>query len=199
LAERLNYAFLDTGAMYRAATWRALQHHVGLADREALIASTRQMQLEMRDGHIYVDGQDVTEAIRLPEVTRTIRALDGIPEVREHLGSLQREFGASRPTVAEGRDMGTVVFPDAECKVYLDAGLDERARRRAREIERNGTSINEQDVRTEIAARDTNDQTRATAPLKAADDAHVIDSTGLSIDEVVDQIVELVRERRNAG
>lgn len=195
VAERLHYAFLDTGAMYRAATWRALEHGIALDDPDALAASTQEMQLELTNGRVLVDGNDATDAIRTPEVTRNIRALDGIPAVRKHLGALQRQIGALRPTVAEGRDMGTVIFPDAFCKVYLDAGLEERARRRAAEMA--GVDLN--DVMTDIAARDRNDQSRATAPLRAAPDAHRIDTTGMSIDQVVDRIVALVREGGGCG
>lgn len=194
VADRLNYAFLDTGAMYRAATWRALRNAVPLSDREALTASTRAMKLEMNEKRIFVDGEDATEAIRTPEVTRNIRALDSIPEVREHLGRLQRQIGVSRPTVAEGRDMGTVIFPDAACKIYLDANLDERARRRAEELAGKGASARVADVMAEIEARDRNDQTRAAAPLRAAPDAYRLDTTGMSIEEVVKRIIELVEE-----
>lgn len=189
VAERLNYAFLDTGAMYRAATWRALRLGIPLTDREALVTTTREMKLEFRDGRVFVDGEDATDGIRTPEVTRSIRALDSIPEVRAQLGALQRQIGTSTPTVAEGRDMGTVIFPDACCKIYLDAGLEERARRRAAQI--SGAKVD--DVLADIQARDANDQTRETAPLRAADDAHRVDTTGLTIDEAVERIAELVK------
>lgn len=198
VAARLDYAFLDTGAMYRAATWRALRHGIPLTDRNRLIESTRAMRLEFDGGKVKVDGEDATEGIRTAEVTRSIRALDGIPEVRAHLGALQRELGASRPTVAEGRDMGTVIFPDAYCKVYLDAGIEERARRRAAQMHRADAPVNVDEVLQEIRARDQNDQTREAAPLRAAPDAHRIDTTGLSIDEVVERIVALARETRDA-
>lgn len=191
VAQRLKYAFLDTGAMYRAATWRAMHHNLDLSNRSALIDSTRQMQLELSKGKVYVDGLDVTDLIRSPEVTRNIRALDGIPEVREYLGGLQRRLGTAEPTVAEGRDMGTVIFPDAACKIYLDAGIQERARRRAAQT---GRASDIGQIRADIEARDMNDQSRETAPLRAADDAHVIDTTGLSIDEVVEQIVTLAEK-----
>lgn len=199
VAERLNYAFLDTGAMYRAATWRALNHRIPWHDRDALIASTRAMALEFKDGRVRVDGQDVTDEIRTAEVTRNIRHLDGIPEVRAQLGSLQRRIGTARPTVAEGRDMGTVIFPDAVCKVYLDAGLEERARRRAAQLSEQNSQVDVKEVLTEIEARDANDQTRDAAPLRAAPDAHRIDTTGLSVEEVVERIVQLVEGTQRAG
>lgn len=193
VAERLNYAFLDTGAMYRAATWRALRHNLPLDDRGALIESTRAMQLDLADGRIVVDGEDVTDAIRTSEVTRNIRALDGIPEIRERLGTLQRHFGESQPTVAEGRDMGTVVFPDAQCKIFLDAGLEERAKRRAAQLAGVPGETDVERIKADIEARDRNDRTRETAPLRMAPDAHRIDTTGLTIDEVVERIVDLVK------
>lgn len=198
VADQLGFDFLDTGAMYRAATWRAMTGGVDLNDSTALIESTRAMQLEMHDGRVRVDGTDVTDAIRTPEVTRNIRCLDGIPEVRARLGALQREIGCAHPTVAEGRDMGTVVFPDAACKIFLEAGLDERARRRSAELALKGTHANVEDVMEDIRVRDENDTMRATSPLRAAADARRIDTTGLTVDEVVERVVGAAREALNA-
>ena len=197
VAERLGYAFLDTGAMYRAATWRAMERGLDLDDPAALEASTRAMVLDLReeDGRqvVFVDGQDVTAAIRSPEVTRNIHKLDRSPGVRARLVELQRAIGAKGPTVAEGRDIGTVVFPDAVCKVYLDASLEERARRRAEEFAGKGIAVNRETLLEEIRVRDEKDMTRDIAPLRRADDAAIVDTTGMSPDEVVDTIVAMAR------
>ena len=197
VADRLGYAFLDTGAMYRAATWRALARGVDMDDPAATAESSRAMRLELseREGglQVVVDGQDVTDAIRSPEVTRVIYKLDENPEVRERLVSLQREFAARRPTVAEGRDMGTVVFPEARCKIFLDASLEERTRRRAAELRAKGVAVDMDALCEEVRVRDEKTRTRAVAPLRRADDAILVDSTDLTLDEVVDRIVRLAR------
>ncbi|HOC71764.1 MAG TPA: (d)CMP kinase, partial [Candidatus Hydrogenedentes bacterium] len=186
VAERLGFAFLDTGAMYRAATWRALARGVDLHDPEALEASTRDMRLEMDETpsgqRVTVDGEDVTAAIRTPEVTRLIYRLDQIPGVRRILVDHQRRFGERGPTVAEGRDIGTVVFPAAKCKIYLDASLDCRTRRRAAELAAKGLPVDFDQLREEIRDRDEKSRTRADSPLRRADDAVLVDSTDLTAD-----------------
>jgi cytidylate kinase len=198
-AEELGFAFLDTGAMYRAATWRALQHNVDLEDEGAVAASTAAMKLEMRDDdgrtRVFVDDVEATDAIRTPEVTRVIYKIDEKPSVRQHLVRLQQQFGAQKATVAEGRDMGTVVFPDAACKIYLDASLEERTRRRARDLERAGVQVDVEALKREIAERDERSKKRAVSPLRQAKDAVLVDTTDLSPDEVVDAIVALARKR----
>ncbi len=197
VARRLGYAFLDTGAMYRAATWRAMNAGVDLTNRDELIRSTGLMSLAMADDRILVDGKDITEAIRSPEVTRSIRMLDGIPEIREQLGAMQRRIGCSRPTIAEGRDMGTVIFPDAATKIFLEAGIEARAKRRAEEMQAQGVEVTVADVMVDIENRDKNDRTRETSPLRAAKDAHRIDTSEMGIEEVVDRIVDLALKDNN--
>jgi len=197
LAKLLGFAFLDTGAMYRAATWRALDRGVDLDDHAALARSTHQMDLRIdeSDGKqtVIVDGRDVTEAIRSPEVTKEIYRLDAIREVRAHLVELQRRVASLRPTVAEGRDMGTVVFPRAKCKFYLDASLDERARRRFEELRGKGIEVDFQALRDEIESRDLKTMTRAISPLRPADDAVRIDTTHLTLEQVVDHMAARAR------
>ena len=194
VAQRLGMAFLDSGAMYRAATWWAMHKKVDMSDPESLAQSTAQLPLEMRYNdqtlQVLVDGHDVSEAIRTPEVTRSIRHLDGIQAVRTPLVQLQRTFAAKQPTVAEGRDMGTVVFPNARCKIFLDASLEERIRRRAEQLEASGAQINLTTLRDDIEQRDRNDTTRTVAPLTRADDAYLLDTTSRTIEEVVDTIVQ---------
>ena len=197
VAERLGYAFLDTGAMYRAATWRAITAGIDLDDPVAAAELTRAMRLDLNDREgglqVLVDGQDVSEAIRSPEVTRVTYRLDENPEVRAHLVMLQRAFAAKRPTVAEGRDMGTVVFPNAKCKIFLDASIEERTRRRAAELQAKGLEVDMDLLREEICVRDEKARTRAVAPLRRAEDAILVDTTDLAIDEVVEKIVRLAR------
>lgn len=197
VADRLGFAFLDTGAMYRAATWRAMARGVSFDDPAAVAESTCAMRLDMTEENgakrIYVDGEEVTDAIRSPEVTRQIYRLDENAEVRAHLVALQRGVGAMRPTVAEGRDIGTVVFPKAKCKVFMDASIDERARRRAAELGEKGAPVDLAILREEIRIRDEKNRTRAIAPLRRAEDAVLIDTTTMTIDEVVDRIVDLAR------
>ncbi|MCK5861648.1 MAG: (d)CMP kinase, partial [Candidatus Hydrogenedentes bacterium] len=184
VAQALDFAFLDTGAMYRAATWRALQH-AGILDGtpDVLTQSTCGMRLEMKETgsglRVYVDGEEVTEAIRTPEVTRNIYKLDQVSGVRRCLVELQREFGCRRPTVAEGRDIGTVVFPAARCKIYLDASLSCRAKRRALEMEARGDVVDFQALLEEIRERDQKSMTRADSPLRRAEDALLIDTTAM--------------------
>ena len=197
VAKALGYTFLDTGAMYRAATWRALRDGVDLEDRDALAESTRAMDLAlMTDGgtlRVFVDGQDVTAEIRAEPVTSNIRALGGIPEVRERLVALQREFGAAGCLVAEGRDMGTVVFPRAKCKIFLEASLDARTKRRAEQLREQGSEVDEADLKAAIHARDESDRNRDASPLRTAGDAFVLDTTSMSLDEVEAAILERAR------
>ena len=196
-AQQLGYAFLDTGAMYRAATWWAMDQRIDLDDPQALARAVRHMPLEIREQDrgpkIIVDGRDVTQAIRSPEVTRRIDKLAGLPAVRVHLVARQRAVGVRGPTVAEGRDIGTVVFPKAKCKIYMTASLDERARRRAADLEAQGRSVDLDALREEIRARDDESLTRRESPLRRAEDAILLDTTSMTLDQVVDRIVELAR------
>ena len=199
VAGALGFAYLDTGAMYRAATWNALNKDVDLDDEAALAQVTRDMKLELiedSDGlRVRVDGEDVSKAIRTQEVTKSIYRLDQLAEVRAHLVELQRHYGARRPTVADGRDMGTVVFPEAKCKIFLEASLDERALRRMKDLEASGEPVDFEVLRGEIEERDHKARTRAVSPLRQAPDALRLDTTGMPLDDVVNRIVTLARER----
>lgn len=199
VASELGFAFLDTGAMYRAATWRALKLGVPLDVPEALTQCTAEMRLELTETDsgllVSVDGEDVSEVIRTPEVTRNIYRLDQVSGVRRHLVELQRIFGCRRPTVAEGRDIGTVVFPAARCKIYLDASLECRAKRRALELEVKGMPVDFEALVEEIRDRDEKSMTRADSPLRRADDAVLVDTTSMDQDQVVACLVALARER----
>jgi cytidylate kinase len=203
VAKQLGLQFLDTGAMYRAATWYALHNGVNLDDPEALAANTGAMHLEMPETggvtRVLTGGHDITEVIRSPEVTRLIYKLDEVPAVRRHLVALQRIIGAQRPTVAEGRDIGTVVFPGAACKVYLDASLDARTQRRAKDLEAAGHVVDVEALREEIDGRDRRAMERADSPLRPADDAIHLDTSDMTLEEVTGVIVGMARERLAGG
>ena len=198
VAKRLGFAYLDTGAMYRAATWRALRNKIDMEDAGALARSTEAMELRMSCQEngltVTVDGEDVTALIRTPNVTENIRKLDTIPAVRERMVAFQRALSAKESTVAEGRDIGTVVFPGAACKIYLDASLEVRAARRAAELAEQGHPLDEAQIRETIRSRDESDKNRDVSPLRVADEAQVIDTSNLPLDEVVDAIVAKYRE-----
>jgi CMP/dCMP kinase len=204
VARRLGFTYLDSGAMYRAVTLRALEEDADLDDGATLGALARglDIQLRRRDGEnvqVMVDGRDVSEAIRDPRVTGASSTVAAHPQVREALLEKQRALMASGNYVVEGRDIGTVVAPDAPVKVFLTADPEERARRRAAELERRGLSIDRDEVRAAIEQRDNLDSTRSAAPLRRADDAELIDTTGLDAGEVADRIVELVTRARAAA
>lgn len=198
VARILGFAFLDTGAMYRAATWWALDQGINLDDPEALAANTAKMTLAIEETDagqvVRVNGVDVSDAIRTPAITNLIYKLDQNSSVRTQLVALQRRFGEQQPTVAEGRDIGTVVFPMARCKIFLDASLDARTERRARQLLEKGAPVDREKLRADLHERDEQSRNRADSPLRQADDAVLLDTTTLSFEEAVDEIVSLARK-----
>ena len=204
VAARLGLRYLDTGAMYRAVAYRALSDRVGLDDEDAVarIASDEEISFSHTPGdplptRVLISGTDVTEAIRTPAVDDAVSPVARLPKVREAMVAQQRALAAGADIVVEGRDIGTVVFPDAEVKIYLTASPEERARRRAAQQADAGIAVDESGVHEAILRRDRIDSTREHSPLAAAPDAEVVDTTGLTFDEVVDRIVSLVRARRS--
>jgi cytidylate kinase len=195
LAERLGWRLLDTGAMYRAVTLAALRAGVDLESDEALGALAERVEVRLLAGRVLLDGEDVSGSIRTAEIARASRHLADSPSVRRRLVAWQRAFAAEHDTVTEGRDQGTIVFPDAVLKVFLTAELAERARRRYAESFARGEAIDLDTVRRELAERDARDAARAIAPMKPADDAMVLDTTGLTLEQVVDRLVRALRER----
>ncbi len=185
VARQLRLLFLDTGAMYRAMTWKALDTDVDVRDAPALAAMVRATHLDMSHGRVLLDGRDITQEIRTEKVTESSRYIADPPEVRAELVRLQREIGRAGGLVTEGRDQGSVVFPDAEFRFYLDASIAERARRRHEEI---GGDL--EALRKAIAARDERDRGRPVGALTVPPGALVIDSSGLSIKQVVGRIME---------
>ncbi len=189
LARRLGLDYLDTGAMYRAVTFAALRAGIDPDDADRVAALARDLDLDVSVDGVVVDGIDATVEIRGPAVNRAVSVVAANPEVRRELVSRQREWARRHGGgVLEGRDIGTVVFPDAELKVYLTADIEERARRRAREV----SELDYEQVAAELARRDTLDTTRDADPLATASDAVVVDTTGRTIDEVVDEVVALL-------
>jgi cytidylate kinase len=195
VAKRLGYRHVDTGAMYRALAWNALRHAIDLSDEAAVSALAQRSDFDVSDDRVGVDGHDVATAIRTPEMDIAASLVARQPRVREALIARQRALGAQGGVVMEGRDIGTVVFPGADVKIFLDASPEERARRRATDPAhtsgKGAAAIPE--VATALAERDRLDSTRAASPLTVADDAVVIDTTRLSIGEAVDRVMEEVK------
>jgi len=195
LAETLGYRHVDTGAMYRAVGWKAAHEGVPLDDEAAVSALAQRANLVVEGGVVTIDGHDVTRAIRTPEIDKAATAVARLPKVREVLVARQRALGAEGGVVMEGRDIGTVVFPNADVKIYLDASAEERARRRAADTAHSGSQAGQAAVAAAIDARDKADSTRTISPLAIAPDAVHIDTTGMPIGSVVDQVMGLVRSR----
>jgi cytidylate kinase len=200
VAGRLGYTYLDTGAMYRAMTVKALRSGIDPGDTRRLseMASRTEITVETRaEGtRVYLDGEDVTDRLRGTDVTRASSPVSAVKAVRERMVELQRRIGAAGGIVAEGRDMGSVVFPQADLKVYLEAGLACRAARRRKELEAAGRAADLDTVRNEIKARDEFDSSREHSPLVVPDGAVVIDTTDLTIEEQVERVVEEVGRKK---
>jgi cytidylate kinase len=204
VARRLSFTYLDSGALYRAVTLLALERGADLDDPGALSRLASAASIELHDHgeegiEVRVDGRDVSHQIRTPRVTGASSTVAAHAEVRAVLLGKQRELIAAGNYVVEGRDIGTVVVPDAALKIFLTADPDERARRRAAELERRGEQTTAQDVKAAIEKRDRLDSTRSAAPLRAAEDAVNLDTTGLEPDDVIERVLELVQGARAAG
>jgi len=207
VADRLAYTYIDSGAMYRAVALRAIRLGVSEDDREALVRVAEEASIELPGAagtRVVLDGDDVTKEIRTPRVTDSASIVSTVPGVRRAMVRLQRQIGHSTDCVMEGRDIGTVVFPDADLKVFLVANLSERARRRLLEMKERGLLVEGEEagergllesLRAEIGARDERDSTRRDSPLVKADDAVELNTTDLSIGQQVDAVVRLAVER----
>jgi cytidylate kinase len=193
LAEKLGYVYIDTGALYRAAAWLAAREKITPDESSGLAAIIAATTITLTDERrVFVDGRDVTGEIRSEEIGGLASAFSALPEVRAALLGLQRRLGSTGGVVMDGRDIGTVVFSDAEVKVFLYASEEERSRRRWSELVDRGEVAEREEVSREMRLRDDRDRTRASAPLVPADDAVAIDSTGLTVDDVVARIAALV-------
>ncbi len=196
LAGRLGFCYVDTGAFYRAFTWKAMQAGANLEDEAGLGKLVRETDIKIDGGHeglrVLVDGEDVTGEIRSPDVTERVHFIAGLAEVRKRLVELQRAAAAGSDVVVEGRDTGSVVFPRADRKFYLDARPEERARRRYAELIPGSENITYQRMLEDIKQRDLRDSTRKVSPLRSGPDCISLDTTGLSVEEVVEQLLKKI-------
>lgn len=197
-AEKLGYAYIDTGAMYRSVAWKFLQ--TGAAFDDAFISDLActmviDFKPEAKINRVFVDGTEVTDAIRTPEVTAIVSRVAAIGAVREAMVEQQRRMGTVGGVLMDGRDIGTVVFPNAQLKIFLTASVEERARRRYKEMLQKGQQVELAQLAADIAARDKADSERAIGPLRQAEDAILLDTSDMSISQVTEKILELVQER----
>ncbi len=199
VADELGLLYVDTGAMYRAITWKALQSGIDLSDEQVVADIAREAEIVLDPPEVLVDGVRVTEAIRSPEVTEHVSKVAGMAEVRRVLVEKQRQMAKDGGVVMDGRDIGTHVMPDADVKVFLTASIEERVRRRHLEMIRRGYSSDPDRLYQEIKRRDEMDENRSHSPLKPAADAVMLDTTGRSIDEVVSMILDLCRTKVSGG
>lgn len=201
VAQKLNFLYIDTGAMYRAITYLAMQKNIlDNSDKISKMAESCSMKLEFTEGktRIFVDGIELTSEIRTPEVNSNVSEISKIPGVRSALVKKQRNLALENSgVVMEGRDIGTVVFPDADIKIYLTASIDERTERRTKEFAEQGKKVSVEKVRENLIQRDHIDSTRTVAPLLKADDAVEVDTSDLTIDEQVSKILEIINLKLN--
>lgn len=201
VADRLGYLYIDTGAMYRAIACRVIGAGLDLTDHSSVVALALKIEVTLQtiDGEqrVFADGEDLSAAIRTPEVSRASSPVSAIPGVRKRLVDLQRNMAADGGVVMEGRDIGTVVFPDAEVKVFMTASAHERARRRVEQMKEMGVEADLEKTAAEMRERDLRDSSRATAPLQQAPDAVLVDTDGLTIDQVIDAIVAIHDKKGN--
>ena len=199
LAEKLGFALLDSGAIYRVTALAALKRAVDLSDEFQLAELARNLNIEFLpvDGevNIMLDGMNVSSLIRTQEVAEAASKIAVFPQVRAALLQLQQDFAKNEGLIADGRDMGTVVFPNAQVKLFLDASAEERAKRRYKQLQNKGINVNFAQILAEIQERDFRDRNREVAPLKPADDALLLDSTTLSIDEVIAQALDYIQQK----
>jgi cytidylate kinase len=196
LAKKLSYPYLDTGALYRAVAYQVMKEGISIADQAAIadLCSRSGIRLRRFDDalRVFVDAQDVTEKIRTEPIGLLASSLSAMPVVRSALLSIQRESGKNGGVIAEGRDMGTVVFPDADLKFFLDADAEERIRRRFKELIMRREKVDYSSLKKDLLFRDRQDRERAIAPLKVPEGAIIIDSTQLTVDEVVETMLALI-------
>jgi cytidylate kinase len=206
LAARLGYLYFDTGVMYRAVTLAVLQRHIDIRDMAAVTALAQQIKIEVTPPHVndarqytvWLDEQDVTWLLRQPDVDANVSIPSAYADVRREMVKQQRRIAERRNVVMVGRDIGTVVLPDADLKIYLDASVEERAHRRARELCMRGETVDEAQVLDAMRQRDLQDSSRAASPLMPAPDAMRIDSTHKSVDAIVDELLPLIEQRQQA-
>lgn len=193
VAKNLGIDYVDTGAMYRAVGYKASNRGVSPEDREAVKHLMDDTDIDFADGDIILDGEIINDKIRTPEISKAASLYSAIPEVREKLVEIQRKMGMRKSVIMDGRDIGTNVFRDAEYKIFLTASAKERAERRFEELTAKGQKVDFNEVLRDIEKRDHDDMTRALNPLRKAEDAVEIDTTGLSIDEVIERVLKEIK------
>ena len=199
VARALGWQYIDSGAMYRAVAWKTKNLGQSLNDEDAVVKIASMSSFEIREDAVTIDGHDVTTAIRTPEIDVAAATVARMSKVRSVLVRRQREYAAAGPVVMEGRDIGTVVFPDAVVKIYLDALPQERAKRRANDSAHRFSQADTLGVVADaLKARDYLDRTRQASPLMTATDAEVVDTTGVSVDSVISRVLEIIREKTNS-
>ena len=194
IADRLNITYIDTGAMYRALTYKVLINNIGVENEDAVIELARKSKIEFLKNNIYLDDDIVNEEIRLPEVSKNVSYVAKIPQVRKILVDTQRKLALNQDVVMDGRDIGTYVLKDANFKIFLTATVEERIHRRYLELKNKGLDVTLDDVKKDIINRDKIDREREFSPLVEADDAIIIDTTDLSIEDVVNKITSILEE-----
>ncbi|MBQ9961314.1 MAG: (d)CMP kinase [Firmicutes bacterium] len=193
IAKKLNIEYIDTGAMYRALGLKILNNGIEMKDEDSIKELLKETEIDFVNGDIILDGQVVSHLIRTPEVSMAASACSAYPFVREKLVKAQQQLGASKSVIMDGRDIGTAVFPDAEYKFFVTASDEERAKRRYEELIAKGEDVTFEQVLVDIRQRDYNDSTRAASPLRKADDAEELDTTSMTIDEVVDYVCSKIK------
>jgi len=194
IAKKLNIDYIDTGAMYRAVGYKMLKEGVALTDLEGLEKMLENTEIDFSEGNIYLDGEIVNDYIRTPEISKQASDCSAIGMVRKKLVDLQQKMGEAKSVIMDGRDIGTVVFPDAEFKFFITASAEERARRRYEELIAKGQDVTFEQVLTDLNTRDHNDSTREITPLRKADDAVEVDTTAMNIEEVVNYVCSLINK-----
>lgn len=201
IAQKLNYLYIDTGAMYRALTLAIIKANIDISNEEEIKELALKSKIELKQSdfelHTYLNRKDVSHEIRLPEINRIISTISAYLEIRKIMVQKQRTLAQHGGIVMDGRDIGTVVLPDAEVKIYMEAKLAERAKRRFNELQKNGIKSDLDDIEKEIANRDKIDSTRSASPLKPAEDAIIIDTSFLTIEEQTDKCLKLINKYFN--
>lgn len=195
IAQRLKIEYIDTGAMYRAITLKAIRKGINISNIYEIIDLLNETDINFMNGRVYLDGEDVSEEIRLPEIGRFVSQVAAIKEVREKLVAIQRNIAKNKSVIMDGRDIGTNVLKDADIKIFLVASVEERAKRRYKELLEKGIEVSYDDIVKEIEKRDHIDSTREVNPLKKADDAIVVNNTNKSLEEVVEEILNIVYKK----
>lgn len=192
LAQECNLTYIDTGAMYRAIAYASLQNNIDIAEEDKIVELAKNSKIDFIDGKTYLNGKDISKEIRTMEVTKIVSPISSIVKLREILVDMQREMAGNLDVIMEGRDITTVVFPNATYKFYLDATLDERANRRYKENKEKGMEVTLEEIKENISKRDYNDMHKEVGSLTRTEDAIYIDSTNLTIDEVVEKMKNII-------